>query len=214
MSNNSWLLSALPVSSAAIAAAEHIGATYHEGLVDDIDILYEKGLLAKVAAIIRTVAPDIILTHGPNEYMEDHCNTCRLTVTAAFTRGMPNHITEPRVAAYDAPVALYHSVPFSMTDPLCRPVKPHVFTDVSSTMDTKWEMLACHRSQKEWLDVSQGLDAYLIAMRENCRRIGQCSGRFEFAEGWFRHSPLGFCGPDHHPLQELLKEKCYDAPLE
>ena len=198
----------------AEAAAALIGATFHAPLFDDLAVFYDRSSLARVSAGLRAVRPDIVLTQSPNEYMEDHCNTCRLTVTAAFSRGMPNHATEPPVPAYDTPVALYHSVPFSMTDPLCHPVAPHFYVDVSGVMETKWNMLACHRSQKEWLDVSQGLDAYLLAMKENCRRIGSRSGRFEYAEGWFRHSPLGFCGPDHHPLRELLKEKVHGTSVE
>ncbi len=198
----------------AKSAAAVIGAVYHEPLFDDLAIFYDQPSVARVSAGLRAVRPDIVLTQSPNEYMEDHCTTCRLTVTAAFTRGMPNHLTAPPVPAYDKPVALYHSAPFSMTDPLCHPVRPHFYVDVTAAMEAKWEMLACHRSQKEWLDVSQGLDAYLLAMKENCRRIGRSSGKFEFAEGWFRHSPLGFCGPDHHPLQDLLKEKCHGTPIE
>jgi len=195
-------------------AAAVIGAVHHEPLFDDLAIFYDKPSLARVSAGLRAIRPDILLTQSPNEYMEDHCNTCRLAVTAAFTRGMPNHVTEPPEPAYDTPVALYHSLPFSLTDPLRHPVNPHFYVDVTAVMGQKWEMLACHRSQKEWLDVSQGMDAYLIAMKENCRRMGLLSGLFEFAEGWFRHSPLGFCGPDHDPLRELVKEKCHVAPLE
>lgn len=191
----------------AKAAAALIGATFHAPLFDDLAIFYDRPSLARVSAGLRTIRPDIVLTQSPNEYMEDHCNTCRLAVTAAFSRGMTNHVTEPPVPVYTKPVALYHSAPFSMTDSLCHPVAPHFYVDVSTLMETKWNMLACHRSQKEWLDVSQGLDAYLLAMKENSRKIGKLSGRFEYAEAWFRHSPLGFCGPDHHPLRDILKDK-------
>jgi len=193
----------------ACAAAATIGATYHDPLFDDIAIFYDRPSLAKVAGVLRQIAPDIVLTQSPNEYMEDHCNTCRLVVTAAFCRGMPNFSTDPPTPHYEAPLALYHSAPFSMTDSLGTPVKPHFYIDVSDLMAAKVAMLACHRTQKEWLDVSQGLDAYLVSMRENCRRIGDLCGRCDYAEAWFRHSPLGFCGPEHHPLQNLLKEYYY-----
>lgn len=198
----------------ARTAAATIGATYHEPLFDDLAVFYEQRSLARVSAGLRAIRPDIVLTHSPNEYMEDHCNTCRLAVTAAFSRGMPNYVTEPPVVSYERPVALYHSLPFSLTDPLCCPITPHFYVDVTSVMETKWDMLACHSSQKEWLDVSQGMDAYLIAMKENCRRIGRRSGTFEYAEGWLRHSPLGFCAPEHNPLQELLKGGYHGSPNE
>jgi len=37
-------------------------------------------------------------------------------------------------------------------------------------------MLAQHRSQKEWLDTSQGLDSYLVTMEDMCREAGRRSG--------------------------------------
>jgi len=67
-------------------------------------------------------------------------------------------------------------------------------------------MLACHQSQRQWLDTSQGLDSYLSAMREMSAEVGRRSGRFAFAEGWRRHSHLGFSARERDPLAELLGE--------
>ena len=79
----------------ALAAAEGVGAVFHESLVDDLDIFYDKPTLARLAAVVREVGPEVILTHPPADYMEDHTNTCRLVVTAAFSRGMPNFPVDP-----------------------------------------------------------------------------------------------------------------------
>jgi hypothetical protein len=65
-------------------------------------------------------------------------------------------------------------------------------------------MLACHASQKQWLDETQGMDAYLDEMESLSRQVGGMSGRFAFAEGWRRHSHLGFGPEDYDPLAELL----------
>jgi len=67
--------------------------------------------------------------------------------------------------------------------------------------------LACHRSQKEWLDASQGLDSYLTAMEVMSREVGRMSGRFIYAEGWRRHLHLGFCGEHADPLSDALGDK-------
>ncbi len=75
----------------AQAAAASIGAIFHESLTDDLAIFYEPTLLARVAATVREVAPEIVLTHSPADYMEDHQNAARLAATAAFARGMPNY---------------------------------------------------------------------------------------------------------------------------
>ena len=70
----------------AIAAATYLGATFHESICDDLAIFYDRPTLAKLASSIRDAAPDILLTHSPDDYMEDHMNVCRLAVTAAFAR--------------------------------------------------------------------------------------------------------------------------------
>src|SRR6476469_2655408 len=75
----------------ARAAAKLMGATWHAPLCDDLEIFYEDRTLRRLCAIVREVEPAIILTHSPQDYMEDHMNTSRLAVTAAFARGAPNY---------------------------------------------------------------------------------------------------------------------------
>src|SRR5258706_12566273 len=72
-------------------SAEILGAHYHPSLTDDLEIFYNHRTLRRLVAIIRAVKPTILLTHSPEDYMEDHMNTSRLTVTAAFARAMPNY---------------------------------------------------------------------------------------------------------------------------
>src|SRR4030095_7738639 len=72
----------------ARSAAEVMGAHWHPPITNDLEIFYEDRLLRRVAAVVRQVAPEIILTHSPADYMEDHMNACRLAVTGAFARGM------------------------------------------------------------------------------------------------------------------------------
>ena len=67
----------------AIAASELIGAVFHESICDDLSIFYDQPTLAKIASVMRLVAPEIVLTHSPADYMEDHMNVCRLATTAA-----------------------------------------------------------------------------------------------------------------------------------
>ena len=74
----------------AITAAKYLGATFHKSITHDLSIFYDRPTLAKLASVIRDVAPEIVLTHSLEDYMEDHINTARLAVTAAFSRGMPN----------------------------------------------------------------------------------------------------------------------------
>ena len=83
--------------SEAREAAASIGAAFHGSVCTDLDIFYDRPTLAQIASVMREVAPDIVLTHSPVDYMEDHVNAGRLAVTAAFARGMPNFpVTPPR----------------------------------------------------------------------------------------------------------------------
>ena len=188
----------------AMNAAKSIGAIFHESITRDIEIFYDKPTLAKVASVVREVAPEILLTHPPSDYMEDHVNTCRLVVTAAFCRGMPNFPVHPPRDVTDQPVTVYHAQPYGNCDPLCQPILPDLFVDVTDLMVRKTEMLATHESQKRWLDESQGLDSYLKTMQELAREVGKMSARFEYAEGWRRHLPTGFCASNSDPLMVAL----------
>lgn len=186
-------------------ASQILGATWHAPIANDLEIFYERDLLRQLAAIVRQVQPQIVLTHSPGDYMEDHVNTARLAVTATFARGMPNFITQPQVSAIADEVALYHAQPHLNRDPLSQIVQPELFVDVSSVLNLKREALAAHKSQKEWLDQTQGMDSYLQTMQELMHEVGQMSGCFEYAEGWRRHLYAGFGSPNFDPLSEVLK---------
>jgi LmbE family N-acetylglucosaminyl deacetylase len=190
----------------AQSAAAHIGAVFHESLVDDLAIYYEPGLLARVAAIVRQVAPQILLVHSPQDYMEDHQNAARLAVTAAFVRGMPNFRTEPPTAPVSQPVSVYHAQPHGNRDPLRQIVEPDLYVDITGVIEVKRAMLAHHASQKAWLDQTQGINAYLDAMQETCRETGAMSGRFAYAEGWRKRLHLGFCDENADPLSAALAD--------
>jgi LmbE family N-acetylglucosaminyl deacetylase len=191
-----------------IQAAKYLGATYHESLVNDLAVFYTQDLISRVAAKVREVKPDIVLTLSMQDYMEDHMNAARIAVTASFVRTMRNYDTTPATAPTLKDMAIYHSLPYGLTDMMRRPVIPEFYVDVSSVIDEKAEFLAKHTSQKDWLDKSQGLDSYLITMREMSQKVGALSGRFEYAEGWRRHGHLGYSAAVIDPLREALSLLC------
>lgn len=188
------------------SAAKYLDATYHESLTNDLEIFYDHSTLIRLASVMRDVAPEILLVHSPQDYMEDHMNACRLAVTAAFSMGMPNYPVNPRRAAVAQTVTIYHAQPHGNIDGIRQPIVPDLFVDVSDLVKQKCEMLSCHASQKAWLDSSQGMDSYLEGMKDLLRAVGVLSGCYEYAEGWRRHSHLGFCGENDNPLEVALKE--------
>ncbi|EEF59115.1 PIG-L deacetylase family protein [Pedosphaera parvula] len=200
-------------------AAKILGAKFHPSLTDDLEIFYDLKMLRRLAAVIREVKPSIVLTHSPQDYMEDHMNTCRLAVTAAFTHGMPNFKTIPSRPIYNGDVTLYHCMPHGLRDGLRRRVWPGAYVNVASVQETKRNSLAAHKSQQGWLDASQGMNSYLLAMEEMSLELGKMSKKFKYAEGWRRHLHLGFAARDIDPLAEVLKSnylinKAYEQALE
>jgi N-acetylglucosamine malate deacetylase 1 len=189
-------------------AAKLLGAQWHPPFCDDLEIFYDLKTLRRLAAVVRDVAPRIVLTHSPQDYMEDHMNTCRLAVTAAFARGMPNFRPTPARKHVPGDVTIYHAMPHGLRDGLRQPIVPDQFVNTTEVHAQKRAALAAHRSQKAWLDASQGMDSYLIAMDEMSREAGKMSQRFRHAEGWRRHLHLGFSAEDSDPLADVLGTRC------
>jgi LmbE family N-acetylglucosaminyl deacetylase len=188
-------------------AANVLGAVFHQSRIDDLEIVYSLPLLRWLAGVIREVRPAIVLTHSPQDYMEDHTNTCRLAVSAAFARGMPNFLSQPRRSAWDGETTVYHAMPHGLCDGLRRRITPGAFVDTASVQKRKLAALSCHESQHGWLQASQGMNSYLRQMEDMARAVGRMSRRFRVAEGWRRHSHMGFCAPDADPLRDVLGKK-------
>lgn len=190
------------------SAAAVLGARWHPPVARDLEIFYTNPLLRRLCALIREVEPTVIFTHPPLDYMEDHMNTCRLAVTAAFSRGMPNYLSQPSRRPSRVPVTIYHSAPHGLCGPLREPWLPEFYVDTAAVHARKLAALACHRSQKEWLDASQGMDSYLAAATADSEILGRRSGRFQHAEGFTRHLHLGFAAADDDPVRETLGRRC------
>ena len=194
-------------------AAEVLGAEYHESLSADMLIFYEEPLLRRLAAVLRRVRPRIVLTHAPQDYMEDHMNTARLAVTAAFVRGMPNFDTVPPEPIYEDDVVVYHAMPLGLRDPLRRPVNPDLFADTTSVLEAQRQALAAHVSQLSWIDASQGTADFVDAVGRMSRAVGAMSGCFQHAEGWRRHLHHGYSAhDDDDPLAAALADYCRRNP--
>ena len=188
----------------AKTAAKLIGAVHHDSFLNDLEIFYNKENLVRVGAIMREVNPSILLVQPYEDYMEDHINAGRLAVTAAFCKGMPNFETSPPREHVSGDLAIYHTLPWKLTDRLCRPAAADLYVDITSVIDLKREMLAQHRSQKEWLDETQGLDSYLESMEDVAAEVGKKSGKFKLAEGWCQHAHIGFSAKKINPIVETL----------
>lgn len=195
-------------------AASHLQATHYDPIFNDLEVEYTQGALKHLVAILRRAQPSIVLTHAPLDYMEDHMQTCRLAVTAAFAKGVPNY-PDPSDAsytpAYFSDVTIYHAQPHGNRTPLGQLVRPKLGVFVDSVMEIKQAMLAEHRSQQQWLKESQGMNSYIQTMFDLGSEVaGMFRSRVpkdrlgDYAEGWTRHLHLGFSSHEIDPLQDAL----------
>jgi LmbE family N-acetylglucosaminyl deacetylase len=189
-------------------AAAILGAHWHAPIGDDLELVYSVAHLRRVAAVIREVRPSILLTHAPQDYMEDHMIASRLAVTAAFAHGIKNFRSVPARPAFPDDVTIYHAMPHGLTDGLRKRVVAGAFVNTTTVQDIKLAALEAHRSQHDWLQRSQGMNSYLQTMMDMSLAVGRLSRRFRHAEGWRRHLHYGFSRTEQDPLKTALGRDC------
>jgi N-acetylglucosamine malate deacetylase 1 len=195
----------------AQAAAARMGAKWHAPICSDLCIFYTEKNLRKLCAVVRAVKPAVVLTHALSDYMEDHMITARLAVTAAFARGVPNYRTTPQRPPTLESCVIYHAMPHGQLTPLREAVTPEFYVETTSVHGIKREALACHASQKEWLDKTQGQESYLSTMDEFSLALGKRTKKFLHAEGWTRHLHYGFCKESDDPIRDSLGNRVIRA---
>jgi LmbE family N-acetylglucosaminyl deacetylase len=188
----------------AQAAAKKLGAKWYPPFRSDIGIFYTDENIRRICAVVRAANPTVVLTHALQDYMEDHMITARLAVTATFARGIPNYRSKPQKKPTLNPCVIYHAMPHGQCSPLREPFTPELYVDTTSVHAAKREALACHASQKEWLDKTQGQESYLNTMEQFSRRLGKVTRKFKYAEGWTRHLHYGYGAIDDDPLRSFL----------
>lgn len=190
----------------AAESARLIGAEYRCAEFRDLAIFNTDESRRRVAELIRTLRPDIVLTAAPADYLSDHETTSILVRDACFAASVPNYATN---AAHPAPAMasiphLYFMDPVGGVDSSGFAVEPDFVVDVKSHFETKRRMLACHASQREWLKRQHGIEDYLAIMERWTRARGALAG-IDFGEG-FRHY-LGHPYPVTPLLEESLGSK-------
>lgn len=188
-------------------AAKMLGAEWHAPFCDDLLVFYNEENLRRICAVVREAQPTVVLTHALQDYMEDHMIVARLAVTATFARGIPNFRSIPQRRSALEPCTIYHAMPHGQCTPMREPVAPELIVDTSSVHAAKRAALACHASQKEWLDQTQGMDSYLVTMDGFSQAMGKRARRFQHGEGWRRHLHFGFGAEKDDPLSGVLGKR-------
>jgi len=183
-------------------SAQVITATYHCLEFDDVYILYDRDTLNKTTALVRKVAPSLVITHSPSDYMVDHETTSRIVQTACFCGGVK--LMEVGEEHFEPVPYLIYSDPLEGKDILGNPVQPTFYVDITQEMGIKEKMLGCHASQRNWLLAHHKVDEYILAMKRFAKQRGR-EVNVEYAEGFRQH--LGHSFPQDNILQEILGDK-------
>lgn len=185
--------------------ARRLGAKFYGPVSRDLEIVYGVELLRKVAAVVREANPRVVLTHALEDYMEDHMETGRLAVTAAFAKHVGNFVSDPARPGAPGDVAVYHAMPHGGRSPMRDEVVPDGYVDITEVLDRKCYALEAHASQQGWLDATQGMGSYVQSMVEAGREWGRkCGGGCAVAEGWRRHLHQGLSRTEIDPLREFM----------
>jgi LmbE family N-acetylglucosaminyl deacetylase len=168
---------------------------------EDVYIHYDCESINRTTSLLREIRPSIVITASPNDYMVDHEMTSKIVQTACFSAGIKNMKVDK--APFEPVPYLYYSDPMEGKDKLGDPVNPSMHVDITSVIDLKEKMLACHVSQSDWLKAHHQGNEYLLAMRRFAEKRGK-EINVKYAEG-FRQN-LGHGYPQNNILKELLSE--------
>ncbi len=199
----------------AQAAAAVIGASYTTLDNDDGELLPTLDNRRAVIRAIREFAPDLVLTHRPNDYHPDHRCTSQLVQDAAYMVTVPGIVPETPPLRRD-PVIAY--LPDMFRKPC--PFEPSVAVDVGSVVDTVVAMLDCHVSQfYEWLPYNGRCEQH-VPSESGQRRAwlgAQVRTRLRAQADRFRSLLVAQYGPERGQAVEYAEgfEACeYGAPLD
>lgn len=171
--------------AAAVLDAKYISLGYRDGFLFDS----EEARL-KVIELLRREKAGIVFTHLPNDYHSDHRTTCQIVEIAAMVSTLANAPSQSE--PLEITPLLYHTATITLTDQLGSPIdEPHFYVDISTSIDTKMEMLAKHHSQHELMKHMHKMDNFFELMREYNEDLGERIGA-KYAEVFWQHLGGGF----------------------
>ncbi len=186
---------------AKIAAAVLDAEYYTMGGIDGF--LYDtKEMRLKVISLIRQVKAGVIFTHLSCDYHSDHRTTASIVEAAAMVSSLGTvPVSEKSV---EITPLLYHSSPFTLSDPLgSQIVPPHFYVDITSVIETKKKMLGYHLSQVDLMKHMHKMDDFFGFVLEGNRNYGKMVG-VEYAEVYWQHLGGGF--QKERQIQDDLSE--------
>ena len=145
----------------AEAAGKFIGAkeVFNMDVGDMLVDSHDPAVMDAVADVVRYTRPDVIITHNPQDYMQDHVETSHIATNASFCSGLSH-----RPRKYE-PFSSF--VPVFFMDTLAGvDFQPTHYVDITDQIERKLQALAMHESQIKWMLDHDGIDLVYIDVLE------------------------------------------------
>ena len=119
--------------------------------VEDCTIVADIPSRRRLTRYIRAYAPDLIITHRPNDYHTDHRNTGLLVQDASYLLTVPHECPDAPAMRF-MPVIMYYEDTFKYP-----PFEADVVIDTDEFLEKKLEVADANKSQVyEWLPYTYG----------------------------------------------------------
>ena len=165
----------------AEASAAVLSAEFHWLGYPDEFLFNDASTRLRFIDLVRQVRPDLIICHDPeNDYHPDHVTSGRIIWDTHVMVTVPNIKTDHPPCA-KIPEIIYMDTIGGVN------FIPNRYVDISADIDRKRAMLACHKSQEQWMIDMYGVPT--VAMMDNFSRMRGFQCGCAFAEG-FRVPPL------------------------
>ena len=144
-------------------AAMFIGAKeiFSIGVSDMQVNRHDQNQIDAVADVVRITKPDVIITHNPEDYMQDHVEASHLATNGGFMSGLPHRsVNYPAFQSF---------IPTFFMDSLAGvDFIPTHFVDISGQIEMKLQALAMHESQVKWMLEHDDID--FVDMVRTCSK--------------------------------------------
>ena len=159
-------------------AGRRIGAQVLTLDVPDLEVnSRDPEQIKALTEVVRKVKPDLVITHSPQDYMQDHLEVQKLAFDASFSASIWNQ--QDRAAGVAAITPLYYMDTLAGVNFL-----PGEYVDISDVIDIKLEALGCHHSQIDWMRDHDKID--FIDFVATCSKFRGLQCGVRYAEGFQR----------------------------
>ncbi len=157
-------------------AADVIGAELIAGLgLGDGQVNVNEENTILFMDLIRQTKPDIVFTHNPEDYLQDHMNTGKLVFDASLFSSTEN--IKSNYPAHPVIPPIFYMEPYGSLN-----FQPTEYVDITDVIDIKKEMLSKHSSQLQFMKEHYGDD--MLERMEAVARFRGIQANIRYAEGY------------------------------